>query len=66
MVWNKVLYYQAFVIPPRFFFYVGTKLVLQRNMSPTVRKPTIWILTRSDTNQAVQQLEMARGLKFWI
>ena len=29
-----------------------------------MRKPTIWILTRSDTNQAVQPLEMARGLKF--
>ena len=26
----------------------------------------MWILTRSDTNQAVQPLEMARGLKFWI
>ena len=35
-------------------------------MSPGVRKPTIWILTRSDTNQAVQLLEMARGLKFCI
>ena len=35
-------------------------------MSPGVRKPTIWILTRSDTNQAVKPLEMARGLKLWI
>ena len=26
----------------------------------------MWILTRSDTNQAVQSLEMARGLKFCI
>ena len=26
----------------------------------------MWILTRSDTNQAVQLLEMARGLKFCI
>ena len=33
-------------------------------MSPEVRKPTIWILTRSDTNQAVQLQGMARGLKF--
>ena len=33
-------------------------------MSHNVRKPTMWILTRSDTNQAVQPLEMARGLKF--
>ena len=35
-------------------------------MSRVMRKPTMWILTRSDTNQAVQQLEMARGLKFCI
>ena len=33
-------------------------------MSPGVRKPTMWILNRSDTNQAVQLLEMARGLTF--
>ena len=26
----------------------------------------MWILTRPDINQAVQLLEMARGLKFWI
>ena len=26
----------------------------------------MWILTRSDTNQAVQPLEMARGRKFFI
>ena len=31
-----------------------------------MRKPTILILTRSDTNQAVQPLKMARGWKFWI
>ena len=31
-----------------------------------MRKQTIWILTRSDTNQAVQPLKMARGWKFWI
>ena len=35
-------------------------------MSPGARKPTIWILNRSDTNQAVQPLKMARGWKFWI
>ena len=34
-------------------------------MSPGVRKPTMWILAISDTNQAVQPLEMARGLEFW-
>ena len=31
-----------------------------------MRKPTIWFLTRSDTNQAVQLLEMARDLNFCI
>ena len=35
-------------------------------MSPGVRKTTMWILTRSHTNQAVQLLEMARGLNFCI
>ena len=29
-------------------------------------KTTIWVRTRSDTNQAVQAQKMARGLKFWI
>ena len=40
--------------------------VYQNQMSRNKRKPTMWILTRSDTNQAVQPLEMARGLKFCI
>ena len=31
-----------------------------------MRKPTIWFLTWSDTNQAVGLQEMARGLKFRI
>ena len=31
-----------------------------------MRKPTIWILTRSDKKQAVQLLQMARGWKFCI
>ena len=35
-------------------------------MSRVVRKPTFWIPTRSDTNQAVQSQKMARGLKFRI
>ena len=35
-------------------------------MSRDMRKPTIWFLTRSDTNQAVQPMKMARGLKFQI
>ena len=28
-------------------------------LSPGMRKSTMWILTRSDTNKAVQLLEMA-------
>ena len=35
-------------------------------MSRVMRKPTFWFLTRSDTNRAVQQQKMARGLKFRI
>ena len=36
------------------------------NLSLCVRKPTIWIPTRSDTNQSVQLQKMVRSLKFWI
>ena len=35
-------------------------------MSLHVRKPTIWIQTRSDTNRAVQSQKQARSLNFWI
>ena len=31
-----------------------------------MRKPTFWVPTWSDTNQAVQLQKMARGLKFRI
>ena len=31
-----------------------------------MRKPTFWFPTEFDTNQAVQQQKMARGLKFRI
>ena len=31
-----------------------------------MRKPTIWVLTRSDTNQAVQLQKMVSGWKAWI
>ena len=31
-----------------------------------MRKPTIWVLTRSDTNRAVQSQRTVRGWKFWI
>ena len=36
------------------------------NKSLCVRKPTIWVPTRSDTNGAVQSHKMVRGWKFWI
>ena len=39
---------------------------IDKYMSHNVRKPTMWILTRSDTNQAVQPLEIARSLKICI
>ena len=35
-------------------------------MSLCMRKPTIWVLTRSDTNQPVQSQEQARCLKFGL
>ena len=35
-------------------------------MSLCVRKPTIWVPTWSDTNQAVQSQKIDRSLKFWI
>ena len=38
----------------------------RNEMSLNMRKPTMCILTRYDTNQAVQPLKMARGLKFRI
>ena len=38
----------------------------QVHLSRNMRKPTMWFLTRSDTNQAIQLLEIARVLKFCI
>ena len=35
-------------------------------MSLCVRKPTIWVPSRSDTNRPVQSQKQARSLKFWI
>ena len=31
-----------------------------------MRKPTMWLLNRSDTKWTVQSQKMARSLKFWI
>ena len=35
-------------------------------LSLCMRKPTIWVLTRSGTNRAVQSQKMIIGWKFWI
>ena len=35
-------------------------------MSRVMRKPTVWFVSWSDTNQVVQLQTMARGLKFWF
>ena len=37
-----------------------------KQMSLCMRKPTIWVPTRSDTNRAVQTEKMIIGWKFWI
>ena len=37
---------------------------VQIEMSLCMRKPTIWVPTRSDTNQTVQSQKIARSLKF--
>ena len=34
-------------------------------LSRLVGKPTMWFLTRSDTNRPVQAQKQARSLKFW-
>ena len=44
----------------------GRTVSTVQHLSRVMRKPTMWILTRSDTNQAVQLQKMARGLKFRI
>ena len=39
---------------------------VENQVSGNVGKPALWILSRSDTNQALHLLEMAGGLKFCI
>ena len=64
-----------YVVDSNFMFFFGFKVFFlfvlllfltdeyfYDKMSPNVRKPTMWILTRSDKNQAAQPLEKARGL----
>ena len=40
--------------------------LVSNNLSRIMRKPTFWYPTWSDTNQAVQPHQIARGLKFQI
>ena len=44
---------------------LNDKLVLSTYLSHLVGKPTMWFLTRSDTNRPVQSQKQARSLKFW-
>ena len=50
--------------------YESGSIILQvcyeLNISMCVRKSTIWVPTRSDTNRAVQSQNMVKGWKFWI
>ena len=59
MSWFGIL---DFIVQPLCFLF----LLHNCNLSLCVRKPTIWVPTRSDTNRAVQSQKMARSLKFWI
>ena len=38
----------------------------KRELHDSVRKPKIWVPTRSNTNRAVQSQKMVTGWKFWI
>ena len=51
----------GYVQVPLFFAYAK-----QVYLCHVMRKPTFWLPTWSDTNQAVQLQKMARGLKFRI
>ena len=48
-------------------FASSCKLCYEKyKMSLCVRKPTIWVPSRSGTNRPVQSQKQARSLKFWI
>ena len=49
-----------------FKLYFTLSCFCQVQLSLVVRKRSSGLLTWSDTNRAVQQQKMARGLKFWI
>ena len=48
------------------FRYQNMITCTKNNMSMCVRKPTIWVPTRPDTNRDIQSQMMVRGWKFWI
>ena len=41
-------------------------VAVKQQMSHLMGKPTMWLLNRSETNQALQAHKMARGWKFRI
>ena len=45
-------------------FYVCKNVYSQRLIYDAVRKPTIWVPTRSDTDLSVQSLKMVTGFNF--
>ena len=53
-------------LPDMISYFIINLADLKMSMSRVMRKLTIWFPIWSDTNQAVQLQEMARGLKFWI
>ena len=61
-------------MPQQNLFYIKYMIVscgeqgrsYTKQMSLCVRKPTIWVPTKSDTNRAVQSQKMVRGWKFSI
>ena len=60
---------QAIVVldpTPMIYTVELTAEVLVLHMSLCMRKPTIWVPIRSDTNRTVQSQKKARSLKFWI
>ena len=65
---ERLLYGQVFHCPLNYTTDIIHMLCKGRRnyMSLSVRKPTIWVPTGSDTNQAVQSQKMDRGWKFQI
>ena len=55
------------MMPLRVFYKLFLSRLLKPNfLSLCVRKPTIWVPTRSDITPVVQSQKMVRGWKFWL